>query len=300
MTLSRFLLLALPLSFLATLATAGGPSTPANPKTSSAEDGWLTSVEAARQAARAEDSLILVDLYADWCGWCKVLEKEVFTTPEFHRVTKNMVLLRVDVEDGAEGTQLQARFGARSLPTTLILDAELAKVGEISGYAPAPRFIASIQGQLDEYGALLFRFDRVRRGDNVAMMRQVGEDFHRRGDGRRAAELYEAALPKVNGGDDRAAWLHYLAADAHRLSGELSRATERFTQAQRMAAGRNDERLDERLDMLRFYLAQASGDCPEAMASLEQFIASHPGSGLRKQARNTLTALRRGEGMECT
>ncbi|MEM7356703.1 MAG: thioredoxin family protein, partial [Acidobacteriota bacterium] len=259
-------------------------------------DGWLTSVDAAVDAAADGDRKILVDLYADWCGWCKVLEEKVFTTPEFRTFTQDMVLLRVDVEDGGEGSELQARFGANSLPTTLILDSQLAKIGEVSGYAPTPRFLAAVRGQLQEYEAMLEFYERVRRGDDLALMRRLGEDLHARGDTRRAATLYEAALDKAATGSTTAAWLHYLAADAHRLNSDLGRAESRYRTSRQLAKSRADEALNERLDMLRFHLAHDTGDCPEAVASLEKFLESHPRSSLRSQARYTLAALRRGEG----
>lgn len=260
---------------------------------------WLTTVKEALAAARDGDRLILVDLYADWCGWCKVLDKEVFSSSEFRAFSADLVLLRVDVEDGGEGSVLQARFGANSLPTTLILDADLAKVGEVRGYAPTPRFIAAVRGQLEAYGAMLEAYDKAQRGADVALMRRLGEEFHARGDTRRAATLYDAALNKVERGGAAAAWLHYLAADAHRLNGELERAESSFQQADRLAAGSDDRQLGEQLAMLRYYLAHDSGDCPEAVASLEKFLENHPRSGLRSQAKYTLAALRRGEGMEC-
>lgn len=261
---------------------------------------WLTRVDAAVEAARDGERKILVDLYADWCGWCKVLEEKVFTTPEFLSFTADMVLLRVDVEDGGEGSDLQARFGANSLPTTLILDSRLAKIGEVRGYAPTPRFIAAVRGQLEEYDAMLSLDDQARRGGDIALMRRLGEDFHTRGDTRRAARLYETALEKAATGSDDAAWLHYLAADAQRMNGSLSQAESNYQRSQRLAEGRGDKALDERIAMLRFHLAHDKGDCPEAVASLEKFLQHHPGSHLRSQARFTLAALRRGEGMECT
>ena len=116
---------------------------------------WLTSLDEAVAAAKDGDRYIIVDLYADWCGWCKVLEKEVFPSSEFHELTRDMVLLKVDTEDGGEGADIQARFGANSLPTTLILDADLVKIGEVKGYAPAPRFTALVRRQLDEFTRLL-------------------------------------------------------------------------------------------------------------------------------------------------
>ncbi len=265
----------------------------------SAEATWLTRVDQAFDAARDGDRYVLVDLYAEWCGWCKVLEREVFTSPEFRQVTRDMVLLRVDVDDGGEGSELQARYEAYSLPTTLILDADMVKVGEVRGYSPTPKFVAAIRAELQEFESMLELLDRVKRGSDVALMRRLAEDFHARGDGGRAAELYQAMLGHTQGGAAEA-WLHYLAADAYRLAGRYGRAESSLARALEISGAVDDPELIERADLLRFHIARDSGDCGAAVASLERFIASHPGSGSAPSARRTLDAIRRGDDMECT
>ena len=283
--MQRLLLCAL-LAFVPAVVGAAGPA-------------WLTGVDQAFDAARDGDRYVLVDLYAEWCGWCKVLEREVFTSPEFHQLTRDMVLLRVDVDDGGEGSDLQARYEAYSLPTTLILDAGMVKVGEVKGYAPTAQFVAAVRAELEEFEAMLELFDRVKRGSDLALMRRLAEDFHGRGDGGRAAELYQAMLGHTRGGVAEA-WIHYLAADAYRLAGRYGRAESSLARALEITGAGDDPELVERADLLRFHIAHDSGDCGAAVASLERFIASHPGSGSLSQARRTLAAIRRGDDMQCT
>ncbi|HEX6639939.1 MAG TPA: hypothetical protein VF215_02445, partial [Thermoanaerobaculia bacterium] len=39
---------------------------------------WLKSIAAAQKVAKEKNQLILVDMFAEWCGWYHRFEKEVF------------------------------------------------------------------------------------------------------------------------------------------------------------------------------------------------------------------------------
>lgn len=106
---------------------------------------WHKTVAAAQADARQSNKLILVDLWADWCGWCKRMDQEVFPSEVFQASAKNYVLLKLDTEDGAEGTKVYSQFGVRSLPTFLLLTPELTLAGMVQGYAPAEQFMAKVE-----------------------------------------------------------------------------------------------------------------------------------------------------------
>src|SRR5204863_775401 len=102
--------------------------------------GWVTSVDAAQKKAKTAHRLIFVDLFADWCGWCHRFEEEVIPSQAFQSATDDMILLRLNTEDGKDGTKLARDYGIRSLPTFVVLDEDLLIAGQIRGYAPAGDF----------------------------------------------------------------------------------------------------------------------------------------------------------------
>jgi len=55
-----------------------------------------------------------------------------------------MVLLRLNTEDGKEGTQMSRKFGVTSLPTFVLLTPELTSAGMIRGYAPPEPFVKQL------------------------------------------------------------------------------------------------------------------------------------------------------------
>ena len=120
---------------------------------------WLNSVDAAQKKAKAAHRLIFVDLFADWCGWCHRFEEEVIPSQAFQNATDDMVLLRLNTEDGRDGTKLARDYGIRSLPTFVVLNEDLLMAGQIRGYAPASEFAKMLKDTIGHYGEFQKRAD---------------------------------------------------------------------------------------------------------------------------------------------
>ncbi|CAN5374617.1 hypothetical protein BH11ARM2_BH11ARM2_20180 [soil metagenome] len=127
----------------ASSVTAGGeiPSStfnfnpPAGSKEISADEAnaatWLTSLEEAKKVANATHRQIFVDFMATWCGPCKMLDKDVFTTPEFKATSKKLVFLRIDVD---AQKNIGAAYKIEAMPTQMVLSKDGAIVGTTVGY----------------------------------------------------------------------------------------------------------------------------------------------------------------------
>lgn len=272
----------------------------AAPPSSAAESGvWLDSLDKALEQAARNDSYILIDLFAEWCGWCRVLEEQVFTTPEFGEFTRDFVLLRVDVDDGAEGSAVQARFEAYSLPTTLIIDKNQVKVGAVVGFAPAPDFLQNLSAEIASYGAFLEFYKEMRTSDDLAVLYGLSQELHARGDGERSVVVLREILQHTGEDSPKVAWLRYLMADAYRLWGRYDDALDVLNTARSLSGNVNQRELVERIDLLSYRIAHDAHNCDRAKKSLEHFLASHPGSSFRREAEKTLRDLREGQGLDC-
>ena len=113
---------------------------------------WLTSLAAAQKQAKAKNSYIFVDMFADWCGWCHQLEQQVFPSQVFQNATKDYVLLRLNTEDGAEGTRLAQQYQVTSLPTSVVLTHDMVVVGLIKGFLPPDTMAKAIKDVESKYG----------------------------------------------------------------------------------------------------------------------------------------------------
>ena len=63
-----------------------------------AELTWLTDLPKAEQQAKDGNKLVLMNFTgSDWCEWCKKLDKDTFSKPEFaDYASNNLVLVQVD------------------------------------------------------------------------------------------------------------------------------------------------------------------------------------------------------------
>jgi thioredoxin-related protein len=112
---------------------------------------WVNSIDAAQKKAKSAHRLIFVDLFAEWCGWCHRFEEEVIPSQAFQTATDDMVLLRLNTEDGKDGTKLARDYGIRSLPTFVVLDEDMLMAGQIRGYVPANDFGRLLKETLTRY-----------------------------------------------------------------------------------------------------------------------------------------------------
>lgn len=96
-------------------------------------DIWKADYEAALKQAAAENKYVLVSISGlDWCSWCKALENEVFSKPEFAEYAKDSlicVLLDFNRSGRATNTEfakqhemLLEKFQVQGFPTVLILN----------------------------------------------------------------------------------------------------------------------------------------------------------------------------------
>ena len=111
---------------------------------------WQTDYPAALNQARAENRRVLLFFTgSDWCSWCRRLNKEILSTPEFARYSQeNLVLVEVDFPKKrpqsstlkAQNAKLAKQYKIEGYPTVIILDSSGKKIDEL-GYqegGPAP------------------------------------------------------------------------------------------------------------------------------------------------------------------
>jgi thiol:disulfide interchange protein len=87
-----------------------------------------------------ENKLIFVDIYAVWCGPCKLMAKNIFTQPKIaDQFNAKFVNYMIDAEKG-EGVMLAEKYQVASFPTYLFIDSSGKLVYKIEGAMSADKF----------------------------------------------------------------------------------------------------------------------------------------------------------------
>jgi thiol-disulfide isomerase/thioredoxin len=255
---------------------------------------WRGDVAAAFAEARAADKPLLVDLTADWCGWCRVMEQRVFPDPAFRAYATRFVPLRVDVEDDGDGSELAARYDSSTLPTLLLIEPGGALIGLVQGFLEAPALLQQLRNEEAIHARRLSSFATSLASDDPRRVEMAALDFYGRNDGERAAALFARLLELAPPAGERGAWVRYFLADSLRQARRFDEARAAAEAARLAARGADDPELAERVDLLPFWISRDARRCADASGTLSRFAEEHPKSVLLPGARNAFERLRGG------
>ena len=92
----------------------------------------------------------MVDYYTSWCGWCKRLDRDTYSSDEIGKYAdENIVSLKLNAEAG-EGIGLAKKSGISGFPTIIFYNADGKEIHRVVGYKPAPGFMQEMMNAVDK------------------------------------------------------------------------------------------------------------------------------------------------------
>jgi thioredoxin-related protein len=116
---------------------------------------WIT-IEEALIKNQKDPRKVLIDVYTDWCGWCKVMDRETYKNKAVvEYINKKYYAVKLDAEQKAAITLGGQKFESRgrthdlalaltnnqpNYPTTVFLDDQFQMIQPLPGYMKPKEF----------------------------------------------------------------------------------------------------------------------------------------------------------------
>jgi thioredoxin-related protein len=101
---------------------------------------WFTNVSKALEAAKKSERFIMIDVYTDWCHWCKELDTTTYTHPEVIKLAGTLVNVKINPEKDEDAAKFINAYPVEGYPTILFLDWNQTFIGKIGGYLEGKDF----------------------------------------------------------------------------------------------------------------------------------------------------------------
>ena len=110
---------------------------------------WV-SIEEVEKLTKENPKKIFVDVYTDWCGWCKRMDATTFTDAAVvDYVNENYYAVKLNAESkdnislkgiNTTGAELARSFRVSSYPTIVFIDETFHNITPVPGYRKAKEF----------------------------------------------------------------------------------------------------------------------------------------------------------------
>lgn len=105
------------------------------------------SLDSGIDAAKQSHKMIMVDLYTDWCQYCKKLDQTTYTDQSLiNYLNDKFVCIKENAETEKVGKTLKTAYHSDGYPTILVFDESGTFLGKIDGCANASNYKMFLEG----------------------------------------------------------------------------------------------------------------------------------------------------------
>ncbi|MEI0603817.1 thioredoxin family protein [Brachyspira alvinipulli] len=115
-----------------------------------AEIKWEKDLASAKKKAKEKNLPIMIDVYTDWCTWCKELDKNTYSHKDVIDIAKKMVSVKLNPETSEEGAEIAQRYGVQGFPTILFISADGFVLENVGGYVEGEKFVPYMKNAIEK------------------------------------------------------------------------------------------------------------------------------------------------------
>lgn len=110
---------------------------------------WMSSLPDGMREAKQSHKLLMVDVFTDWCEYCKLMDATTYRDSEVVEEAKKFVTVKVNVTNDHT---LEMKYRITGFPTVLWLDSDGKMISSSPGYSPDPGdFVAMMHDAQSKY-----------------------------------------------------------------------------------------------------------------------------------------------------
>jgi thioredoxin 1 len=252
---------------------------------------WERRFEDALKKARTSHKPVIVDFWAQWCGWCHRLDKTTYVDPAVVKLSEGFVAVKVNTEGDPRDTAVAIRYDVSSLPTIMVISPEGRPVARVNGFVGPGQFPRLLEGA-KEVATRVIKWEvaldknpkdpEALTGLGVHLFEQ--DSFAESLELLRRSAQVDAKRPIQERKQTRL------------LTGVILKAADRFSEAeaalrQGLGLQPDDAVYDPKLLYVLGMLYANWGRKDEARGILQQVLTLHAQSSIAQKARDSLVAL---------
>ena len=257
---------------------------------------WERRFDDALLRAKTLGKPVMVDFWAEWCGWCHRLDQTTYVDPVVVRLAKEFVAVKVDTESGSRASAIALKYDVSTLPTVLFLSPSGKLIYRLSGFQGPGQFPRTLDAARKQAVQVMTWEREVERDPkNAAALAGLGVQQFEQESYDVSKDLLVAAV-KVDA-DRPSEERKHVRLLAGILLKHVGKTAEAETLLREALALKPAGAFEAKLLYMLGKTCLGSGKHDEARTALQQVINAYPDSPVADKAREVLVSLdARGKG----